>query len=229
MESLPTFGAQHPELWARLRDPRWLWHSTSLDALKLILSDGAIHPNAGQLPNTFSQSKVSYARHLGAVSLFDFATEDEEQIFYHEWKWLSVLFRTFRESVVLIRIRSGVVEPTSLLRASDLRAECDPRLGALPYNIRHARMWIPAVEALHIGPIACCAFDGFVLIANGDRDACLWHEATNRTDPVPELLAINAQWKAEREKAIEERFAAGDSLGLSGLIEFVRRRRESGA
>jgi hypothetical protein len=225
MESLPTFGAECPDLWARLRDRSWLWHTTSLHALARILSDGAIRPNTGQLRDTFHQSGISYSRHLNAVSLFDFATEDEAYIFDHEEKWRSVLFRQMRGSAVLIRVRSGALDATALLSPSDLQNGNDPRLDALRQDIRRGRMFLPAVEALHIGPIAIGAFDGFVLIGRGDLDACPWVEPKNLDDPVPELLEISARWEADREKRRAERWARGDFIGLSDLLEATRQTR----
>lgn len=225
MESSPTFGSECPELWARLRDRCWLWHSTSIGALDRILSDGAIHPNSGQLRDTFPEFKDSYARHLGAISLFDFATENETSIFEHEWKWRSVLFGGGRRLAALIRLKSCALDATKLLLSSDLIEGRDPRFDVLPDDIRRRRMWIPAVEAIHIGPIEVSAVDGFLLVGRGDLDVLRWHEPRGLPNPVPEFLEVSARWEADRKRNIAERRARGEYSGLTELVEAAKRAR----
>jgi hypothetical protein len=149
MESSVTSSLTFSPLWARLRGHGQLWHRTSIVALERILRDGALVPNIGQLPNTFGQSQVSYSRHLGAVSLFDFDTADVPDIIEHEWKWGEVL-ATRLPATVLIRIMRDALDRTKLLLPTEI-SDGDRRLDPLPGDIRRMRMVIPAVEALHIG------------------------------------------------------------------------------
>lgn len=205
MESLPNFSMECPELWARLRARGWLWHSTPLSALERILSDGAIQPNTGQRRDTFHESKISCARHLRAVSLFDFATEDEAEILDDELTWRSVLFRQGLGAAVLIRVRSSALDGTKLLLPSRLR------YGASP-DIPLGWVRLSSVEALHIGPILASAFDGFLIIGRGDPDRVVWAEPKSHDNPVPELQEIRARWEADRERSRADRWARGEYL-----------------
>jgi hypothetical protein len=208
-------------LWRLLRGHGNLWHRTSLPSLERILDEGIIIPNTGQFVTTYSQSKVSYSRHLGAVSLFDFDTSDEPYIFEHEWKWSTVL-TGYLPAGVLIRIRREVLDPTKLLLPSDISGD-DPRLSTLPDKIRRAQMVIPAVEALHIGSIPALAFDGFILTAFKSGGGYLLHEVAERVDAFRVLSNISAQWTADHERLIAERHARGEYT-LAEMIEAKRKK-----
>src|SRR5258706_507693 len=67
-------------VWGELRGG--LWHSTGSHRFRGILSTGEIQPKPS-LPHTefrWAQRGTTYARSIGAVSLFDFAEAD--------WAWL---------------------------------------------------------------------------------------------------------------------------------------------
>jgi hypothetical protein len=213
--SMPP-SADFLPLWTRLRGHGYLWHRTALPSLERILGDGKIVPNTGQLATTFGQSKVSYSRHLGAVSLFDFDTSDEQYIFEHEWKWGSVL-TGYLPAGVLIRIRSDALERANLLLPANVSGG-DPRLDSLPDEIRRMHMVIPAVEALHIGPIPASAFSGFILTAFKDGGGYLLHEVASDADAFQILSEISAKWSAGHERLTAERHARGE-YSLAELIE----------
>jgi hypothetical protein len=97
------------QLWTQLRGDEHLWHQTSLPALEVILRDQQIIPNTGQLPVTYPQSRNGYAWHLGAVSLFDFDTSDEQRALEEiEIKWSKPV-------EVLIGVQRDVLERDKLL------------------------------------------------------------------------------------------------------------------
>jgi hypothetical protein len=208
-------------LWGLLRGHGHLWHRTSLPSLECILREGAIIPNTGQFATTFPQSKISYSRGLGAVSLFDFDTSDEPYIFDHHWKWITVLAANL-PPVVLIRIRRHALDPAKLLLPADI-SRGDPRLDTLPDEVRRGQMVIPAVEALHIGSIPVSAFDGFILIAFKSGGGYHLHEVAERPDALRVLSDVGAQWTAARERLTEERHARGEYT-LAEIIEASQKR-----
>jgi hypothetical protein len=211
-------------LWSQLRGHGHLWHRTSLASLESILRDGQIVPNHGQFEPTFPQSKGSYAHHLSAVSLFDFDTADEPYIFEHEWKWGTVLTNRLPAGV-LVRIRREDLDRAKLLLPTEISQE-DHRLDALPDDIRRMRMVIPAVEALHVGPISIAAFSGFILSAFGERDAYLWHEVPSGADAWRVLSEIAAEWQAEHDRRTAERHARGEYT-FAELLEASLAKRET--
>jgi hypothetical protein len=188
------------------------------------LRDGQIVPNRGQFEPTFPQSKGSYARHLSAVSLFDFDTADEPYIFEHEWKWGTVLTSRLPAGV-LIRIRREELDRGNLLLPTEI-SQGDHRLDTLPDDIRRMRMVIPAVEALHIGPISIAAFSGFILSAFGERGAYLWHEVPSGGDALRVLSRIAAEWQAEHDLRTAERHARGEYT-LADFVDASFAKRET--
>jgi len=205
METLDTPSPAFLPLWARLRGHGYVWHRTSLSALPGILRDGAIVPNHGQLPTTFSQSEGSYSRHLGAVSLFDFDTEVESRIFDQKWKWARVLIARLPGTVV-IRIRRDMLDRTKLILPTEITCG-DPRLAPLTDEIRQMRMVIPAVEALYMDRIPTDAFSGFMMTAFGDMGAYLFQEVDLSDNALHILSRISTEWITEHEKRVAERHA----------------------
>jgi len=224
MEMSDALGPAFLPLWARLRGHGHLWHRTSLRSLQGILRDGAIVPNLGQLPQTFGQSKVSYSRHLSAVSLFDFDTEDQGRIFEHAWKWITVLIARLPGTAV-VRIRRNALDSTRLLLPAEI-ARGDPRLDPLTDEIRRMRMVIPAVEALYIDRIPTEAFSGFLMTAfGGEMGEYLFQEVDRGDDAFRTLSRISTDWTADHEKRVAERHARGDYT-LSERLEMARAARK---
>jgi hypothetical protein len=173
---------------------------------------------------TYSQSKISYSRHLEAVSLFDFDTEDETRIFEHEWKWGTVLMKELPAGV-LICIRRTALDRSKLLLPAEI-SRGDQRIESLPDDIKRMRMVIPAVEALHIGPIPTAAFSAFILAAHDDRGGYLWHEVEASADALHVLSGIDADWNAAQVRRTLERRARGEYT-LTETVEAAYARCES--
>lgn len=182
-------------------------------------------PNVGQLPYSYGQSKVSYSRHLSAVSLFDFDTADEAFVFDQEWKWGTVLFKSLPDIAVAIRIRRKALDPTKLLLPNEI-SKGDARLASLPDGIRKMGMCIPDVEALHLGPISVSTFTGFILIATEKGDY-LWNEVVAAgAEALGVLSTIGAGWISEYERRTAERHARGEYT-LAEELEAAIRKAES--
>jgi hypothetical protein len=207
MESPVALSPGFRQLWDRLRGHGHLWHRTPIPSFERILHDQKIVPNIGQLPVTFGQSKVSYAWHLNAVSLFDFDTADERVIF-GRCEWESVLLNASHAGV-LIRIRRDALDRTKLLLPTEI-AHGDSRLDPLRDDIRQGRMFLPEVEALHIGPISSSAFSGFILVASAPTGGYLHHEAEVTAGVFRLLSEINAGWNTEHERRTAQRHARGE-------------------
>jgi hypothetical protein len=172
-----------PPLWSALRGHGYLWHRTSLTALRSILSDHEITPNTGQFPSTFRQSGNSHGRSMHAVSLFDFDTASERDVLDHRYDYCS--------GDVFIRIRREALDSTKLLSHS-----C---FNALPDATRHERVYVPYLETLHIGPIPETAFDGLILAPINAGDY-FWHETTSDEIGLRDLLEIAVKRKADEER-----------------------------
>jgi hypothetical protein len=173
---------ERESLWSLLRGHGYLWHRTSLAALSGILTDQEIIPNTGQFPTTTGQSEVGYARRMGGVSLFDFDTASEQDFLDHRYDYC--------RGDVLIRIRRAALDSAKLLSPSRLRT--------LPDEIRVGGIYVPYIEALHIGPIPETAFDSFVLAPiNGGEH--LWYKTTPDAAGLNELLEISAELRAGAE------------------------------
>lgn len=197
---------QSVETWRLLRGKGALWHRTSLVALTAILQDGEIRPNTdGRFHREHGQSDVSYARHLGGISLLDFDSETEQRIEEHADKYS--LIRGMPPQVIIELSRSALESPCLLL-PSVMTAGTDPRLDALPPEIRRARMYVPAVEAVYTGPISTSAFTSFVLIARDYGGQRLWRSfPVSATD---ELHTTAKEWLETSEAAKAQRHATGD-------------------
>jgi hypothetical protein len=126
---------------------------------------------------------------------------------------------------VLIRIQREGLDRAKLLLPTEI-SQGDCRLDALPDDIRRMRMVIPAVEALHIGPISIAVFGGFILTAFGERDAYLWHEVPSGGDALRVLSEIAAQWQAEHDRRTAERHARGEYT-FAELLEASLANRET--
>jgi len=214
LESTPSLALL--PIWERLRGRGLLWHRTSLLALEGILRDGEIKPNAGQLPNSYGQSKISYGQHLGAVSLFDFDTADEPHIFDHKWKWDTVLFKPLPDAGVAIGVQRDALDRRNLLLPTEI-SNGDDRLASLSEEIRKMRMCIPAVEALHLGPISVKTFNGFILLTT-ENGGYLWNEVPVNPDAYCILSAISTGWISDYERRTMQRHARGE-YSLAGRLE----------
>ena len=76
-----------PEWFSYLK--RGLCHRRGIGGLRNIIDTGFIRPNNGSFPDTYPQSKHSYARANNLISLFDFETPTEKQILQQMDNWYS--------------------------------------------------------------------------------------------------------------------------------------------
>jgi hypothetical protein len=193
---------QKLSLWGLLRGQGHLWHRTSIAALDGILRDHEITPNTGQFVATTSQSGASFARRMGAVSLFDFDAASEEDFMTHRCDyWCGNIF---------IRICRGALDPAKLRRAENIWAE-----ETLPDEDKHKLVLIPHLEVLHIGPVQDSVFDGLILLS--PNEDC-WHETTSNPAGLSELSAMAARWNTQAERAKAERRAKG-KYTLAEIVE----------
>lgn len=199
--------------WRSLRGKNALWHRTSLVALGAILQDGEIRPNTdGRFDREYGQSDISYARHIDGVSLLDLDSETEARIEEHVDKYTLI---SSMPPQVIIELSRDTVEPSRLLLPAVMTKGTDSRLDALPIEIRKARMYLPAVEAIHIGPIPTRTFRSFTLVARADSGERLWQAFP--VAAVDEMYATSKEWVENSEAARAARHARGD-LTMSELM-----------
>lgn len=205
MTGVSTDASDRRRDWELFRGVDALWHKTTLTNLKGIISDRQITPNSGQFKPQFSQSRVSYSRHLGGVSLLDFDTMSEDDINEHENKYFGI---DAIPAQVFIKIIRSALEPYLLLLPNDLMANVDARLHALPDAIRKARMRVPAIEAIHLGPVPTSAFAGFILAARADNGSRLWQEFD--VGALDVLHTTATTWAAEDARQKANRHLCGE-------------------
>lgn len=200
-------NAEQPvETWRLLRGKGALWHRTSLTGLAGILQDGEIRPNTdGRFDCDYGQSDISYARHIGGVSLLDFDSETETRITEHADKYTLI---GSMPPQVIIELACSSLEPSRLLLPAVITEGIDARLDALPLEIRKARMYVPAVEAIHIGPISTSAFRGFTLVARNDAGKRVWKSFP--VTAVAEMHAASTEWIEKSAADRAARHARGD-------------------
>lgn len=196
------------EYLRRLRGQGHLWHRTCLSSIDGILRDGRIFP-VGQIEPSCTQSQNSCARHLGAVSLYDFDTESESRVSEHIF--------SYKLTGVLIRIRRDVLDSASLLLPEQILKGKHP-IDTVPPEIRAKWMVIPAVEAVHIGSLNASAFTGFLWHQYDDKGVPLWHEVELGDESLSALSAIETNWRANTKRDIKERHER-EGFNLQELIE----------
>ena len=127
-----------------------LWHRTSVDSLAAIFETGAIVPNDGRFPVTYSQSNDSYGRKIGAVSLFDFASASLAYIEEFEPVWGKFLYD--QQPSILIEISRKVIADRLVPNRAKWE-ECGTQYA-----------YIPRVEAWCKGEIPIVAFKRYLVI-----------------------------------------------------------------
>jgi len=164
------------EILPVLRGAGSLWHRTSVASLKKIEAHGAIEPNTGQFPTTYDQSEISYGRYLGAVCLFDFDSEREDDVLFHALNWVGFL-QDQGVATVLIRLDRDELSDENLLFHPDIQKSLSPPSGQLEdmllvtnqHGEQCSPMVIPRVEVLHTGRIPFDAFQEYLLIKKGKK------------------------------------------------------------
>jgi hypothetical protein len=130
-----------------------LCHRTGIEALKNIFDRGAILPNDGKFPDTYPQSKVSFARRHNLVSLFDFEKQTENECLKQIHNWYRFFFDHKPVTIVILLDRKVL---TANLMTNEKAFEItkgtfDP-------------LFLPYVEAFYPRPVPCKAFTGYLII-----------------------------------------------------------------
>ena len=184
-----------------LPDPLWevldqrLWDATSANALRGIVSDGEVWITGNRYEN-------SLCRHLKGVSLFDFgptAVDDWSQ--FDNWRgW----FGSQQDARVPIWLEID--------RRATLNRVYDAGTLHGMWKERRSKMFIPGVEACHLGPIPVSVLKGALLIDRYDLrtfecfervDETLTGLATkfeNSLPPSPLPITLAAKLEAARER-----------------------------
>lgn len=119
-----------------------IWHTTSIEGLRGIVSDQCIRVNRGDLSNAYFQSKCSNCFEEGAVSLFDLVTHRDTDLVGDDLdllgKWPQVMFRHF--PTVFLGMNLHSLAP-NLLFYPELKRRRG--LGGI----------IPRIEICHVGDI----------------------------------------------------------------------------
>lgn len=216
---VPKDASGHRQEWKLLSDPSTFLHKSTLGGLKSILSAQQIVPNMGQFAPQFGQSDISYSRWLGGVSLLDLTTETDERIQEHVDKY--TLFGS-GPARPFIKIRRAVLDRTRVLLPPDLTAKTDPRLRQMRRAVLRMCMYVPAVEAIHIGPIATSSVVGYVLagritdgqllfreFGSGETDELFkcaesWDAANSRGGTPPNLIGVSSTRRQRSPEEIED-------------------------
>ena len=134
-------------LWPMLRPG--LWHMTVLARFPAIFAAGKIKPDGGKQGNIY---QGSFAKSIGAVSLFDFESASEEDALGTFRTWSTHLCAPDHRLTVWIGLSRNRL-PGRLMLA-DKVGECG--VGKLFY---------PRVEACHLGPIPADAFTAVLAVS----------------------------------------------------------------
>ena len=130
-----------------------LCHRTGIEALKKIFDTGAIMPNGGAFPDTYPQSKGSFARIHNLVSLFDFAKQTDDECLKQIHNWYRFFFDHKPVTIVILLDRklldAGIITNEKAVQIT--KGSFDP-------------IFIPNVEAFYPHPVPCTAFTGYLII-----------------------------------------------------------------
>ena len=185
---IKTVRAALGPTFAFLRGKCSLWHRTSIEGLRGILAAGAILPNDRRFPFRYPQSKISYARRCGAVSLFDIYSLPEEWALLMGMDWVRYLTDQPR-ATVWIRIDPARLHPDRLLLPRELSA----RLSSIPDTHPEWGECLAYVEALYRGPLPCSAFVEFVVF----RGVQKWITVPMGNDALDTIERQCRKWNAE--------------------------------
>lgn len=132
-----------------------LCHRTGIEGLRGIFKMGAIIPNDGSIADTYPQSRMSYARHNGLVSLFDFENYSEGECLDHIYDWYR-FFYDHKPVTVVILLRRKFLQSKLIANekaVKDTKGTFDP-------------IFIPNLEVFYPEPIPCDSFEGYLLICS---------------------------------------------------------------
>ncbi len=142
-------------LWPMLRPG--LWHRTVPARFPAILAAGEIRPDGGKQGNVY---QGSFAKSVGAVSLFDFESANEEDSLGTLKKWSAHLCEPDARLTVWIGLSRNRL-PGRLILADDVG------------KLAPGRNWYPRIEACHVGPIPADAFAAVLAVSTAKGDVRL--------------------------------------------------------
>ncbi len=200
-------------LWAKLQEPKNLWHRTSLQSLERIVQNGNIFPNSGQFSENYPQSRNSYAFRLPAVAVFDFDPSQMNEFMQLSSNWESVLLGKLPGAV--IGIDRELLDPGKLLLPREI-ANKDERLSALGNT--QGLMIIPGVEALYTGPIPVNTFTSYILVGSEDAGGLRWHCEAPGPEGLRALLDYASAWQLEVDHQRAARHAE-DDFTLAEIVD----------
>jgi hypothetical protein len=177
-----------------------------------ILRDRALLPNDGRFPETYPQSKASYAKQLGAISLFDFDTEPVDSILDVAWKYVQ-FFRDQGAATIMIRIRRSALNNDRLIIPSRVPNSAKPRIEV---DGRHVLpIWIPHVEVLHIGQIHTRAFCEYLVMRKSDDS---YVRVPARKNALRRVRELSKRWEADPQPIdpLIEAILASSRVGVPG-------------
>lgn len=145
-----------------------IWHTTTEERFKSILSDGAILPepvipDSERWGTAMGPEKYPFVRSIGGVSLFDFRDFQSEQ---YEHRYPNSSWRTFvpcrtkNESAVWIEVRLSEIEGNFVDGLTLLNRWKRSR--------EQHRKLMPLIECAHLGSIGVNAF-GKIYIYRAER------------------------------------------------------------
>ncbi len=161
-------------LWPMLRPG--LWHMTVPARFPAILAAGEIKPDGGKQGNVY---QGSFAKSVGAVSLFDFESASEEDALGTFQKWSAHLFAPDARLTVWIGLSRDRL-PGHLMLANDV-GKCAV-----------GKLWYPRIEACHMGPVPADAFTSVLVVSSANR----WQvkKLAMGTAALPRLRQLTEQW-----------------------------------
>jgi len=148
-----------------------LWHTTSEERFRSILSAGAILPepplpDADRWSTACGPAGYPLVRHLGGVSLFDLRGFPGWDAYKERYPSSSIRsFVPIRDgwnSAVWIEIDREAVSP-GFLSVEAVRRE---------WSSQMQRRFMPMIEAAHLGPVPVGAFRRCILVSRGDGPIC---------------------------------------------------------
>jgi hypothetical protein len=175
-------------LWPMLRPG--LWHMTVPARFPAILAAGEIKPDGGKQGNVY---QGSFAKSVGAVSLFDFESASEEDALGTFQKWSAHLRAPDARLTVWIGLCRDRL-PGHLILADEVRKRAVGKL------------WYPRIEACHVGPIPADAFAAVLAVSTAGPQQC---EALAINEAaLPRLRELAEQWP-DPETPLVRRLRAG--------------------
>lgn len=124
-------------------------------ALKNIFDTGAILPNDGTFPDTYPQSKNSFARIHKLVSLFDFKKQTEDRCLQILHDWYRFFFDHTPVTIVILLDRK-------ILTPKLITNEKAVAITKGTFN----PIFIPYLEAFYPRSVPCKAFTGYLIICS---------------------------------------------------------------